>query len=108
MNEPLLYEFKSITSLSEDEKADLAAFSCGVAEIDEYLHEDALDDAQCNITRTFLFYYSPKKELIGYFSLTADRAHVIKSSKLKGKLPKHAYFPKISDLFQLFKFIILQ
>lgn len=77
-------EVKSITKLTPQEETLLEAFSCGDVDIDNYLHMDALDDMSHNITQTFLIFF--RKEIMGYFSLTADRVLIINKSKIKAKL----------------------
>lgn len=77
-------EVKSITKLTPQEKALVEAFSCGEDDIDDYLHKDALDDMSHNITQTFLVFFN--EEILGYFSLTADRVIVVNNSKITNKL----------------------
>lgn len=81
---------KGISDLSPEERVKLKQFSSGETDIDEYLHKYAYGDQICNLTRTFVIM---KTDLIlGYFTLTSDRAAIIKSSKLSQKLPTHDHF----------------
>lgn len=86
----LKIELKSIAGLSYEDKQKVASFSCGESQIDDYLHEDALVDSLCNITRTFLLFIGD--EIIGYFTLVADKALLIKNSRVNRKLPDHPFF----------------
>ncbi len=88
-------ELRSVSNMSKDEKAKVMAFSCGENDIDNYLKEEAVTDHICNLTRTFILYHENK--MIGYFSLTTDKALLIKKSKVRTYLPSHPFYEHKSD-----------
>ncbi|UHP11283.1 GNAT family N-acetyltransferase [Listeria marthii] len=83
-------EIKSISGLADTEKQAVNEFSCGNIDIDSYLHNDALSDHICNLTRTFILFIDGS--VAGYFTLTSDRAKITKKSIVSGKLPSHPHF----------------
>ncbi|ENF1080200.1 GNAT family N-acetyltransferase [Listeria monocytogenes] len=83
-------EIKSISGLTDTERQEVMKFSCGNTDIDLYLHEDALEDYICNLTRTFVLFI--EGTVAGYFTLTSDRALITRKSALSRKLPSHPHF----------------
>lgn len=83
-------EIKSISGLTDTERQEVMKFSCGNTDIDLYLHEDALEDYICNLTRTFVLFI--EGTVAGYFTLTSDRAVITRKSRLSRKLPSHPHF----------------
>ncbi|MBC2142832.1 GNAT family N-acetyltransferase [Listeria innocua] len=83
-------EIKSISGLTDIERREVMKFSCGNTDIDLYLHEDALEDYSCNLTRTFVLFI--EGTVAGYFTLTSDRALITRKSTLSRKLPSHPHF----------------
>ncbi|WVT92386.1 GNAT family N-acetyltransferase [Enterococcus durans] len=82
-------EFKKISNIDDKERALVEAFSSGKDHIDSYLKNEALEDLQYGITKTYLMFVTPKgKEtyLLGFFSLTTDRVLITKKSKLQDLL----------------------
>ena len=100
-------EFKKISNIDDKERALVEAFSSGKAHIDSYLKNEALEDLQYGITKTYLMFVTPKgKEtyLLGFFSLTTDRVLITK--KFKFILPYIASntFLSLQPFYNIFVF----
>ncbi len=77
-------EYITIDKITDVQKASIEAFCCDEKDIEAYLKKDALDHQESNVTRTYLAF--SENELIGYFSLAADRVSVVKSSNILRKI----------------------
>lgn len=98
-------EMKSISGLADTEKQAVNEFSCGNVDIDSYLHNDALSDHICNLTRTFILFIDGS--VAGYFTLTSDRAQITKNLLFLGNYLAIHISRFIENLYQRYKYITL-
>lgn len=61
-----------IQQIDESHKPILSSFKSYEKELVDFLIEDALDNQNRKISTTYLWFYKPKEELVGYVSVLAD------------------------------------
>ena len=61
-----------IQQIEESHKPILSSFKSYEEELVDFLVEDALDNQNKKISTTYLWFYKPKKELVGYVTVLAD------------------------------------
>ena len=72
-----------VQQIDESHKPILSSFKSYEKELVDFLIEDALDNQNKKISTTYLWFYKPKKELVGYVSVLADAIN------LQGKLKEY-------------------
>lgn len=80
----LIIRFEKVSNLDKKDQKEMNSFSCGIPEIDCYLHEDSYNDTCYGVAKTWLLFAN--NNLIGYFTLTADKMKVIRTSNIRLKL----------------------
>jgi len=72
---------------------DRAAFSCGVGELDDYLHRRAGQDARRRVAAPFVM-VDEERKIIGYYTLSAYAVRLAElPPELARKLPKYPLIP---------------
>jgi predicted GNAT family N-acyltransferase len=73
---------------------DRAAFDCGAAALDRYLHEQARQDADKHVAAAFVLTAPPAVKVLGYYTLSAS---VVNAGELPDilakKLPRYPQLP---------------
>lgn len=79
------------TELLNVRKHNREAFSCGVADLDRYLKQQARKEAEHNISQTFvLTAVNEPSEILAYYSLSSNRIQINDLPKeLSKRLPKY-------------------
>ena len=87
----------AVSSLTSADSGDLAAFSSGDHDIDDFLKSDALRLERLHVARTYLAWYGSSPELVGYVSLMADAIVLQNRERKKLKLASddHPVVPAI-------------
>lgn len=84
---PSAYTFESLAD------HDRASFTCGLAELDNYLHQQASQDAKRKVAAPFVMVDS-RRRIVGYYTLSA---YGVRSTELPPavakKLPKYPLIP---------------
>lgn len=84
---PATYSFESLAD------HDRAAFTCGIAELDNYFHQHASQDAKRKVAAPFVMVDS-KRRVVGYYTLSA---YGVRSTELPPavakKVPKYPQIP---------------
>lgn len=84
-----------IEAISEAAAADIAAFSCGDRDLDDFLRDDALRLDRARAARTWLARYDGA--LVGYITLLCD-AIILETRERKGLALRHEDHPVIPAL----------
>lgn len=72
---------------------DRGAFSCGVPDLDRYLHVQARQDAKRRVAAPFVM-VDQERRIIGYYTLSAYGVHATElTPELVKKLPKYPLIP---------------
>jgi GNAT superfamily N-acetyltransferase len=84
---PIPYSFEALAD------HDRSAFTCGIAELDDYLHRQASQDAKRKVAAPFVMLDSERK-IVGYYTLSAYgvRCTELPPAAAK-KLPKYPLIP---------------
>jgi GNAT superfamily N-acetyltransferase len=84
---PIPYSFETLAD------HDRTAFTCGVAELDDYFRRQASQDAKRKVAAPFVM-LDPERRIVGYYTLSA---YGVRSTELPPavakKLPKYPLFP---------------
>ena len=72
---------------------DRASFSCGIAELDSYLRQQASQDAKRKVAAPFVM-VDQERRILGYYALSAYGVHATElPSALIKRLPKYPLIP---------------
>lgn len=84
---PISYSFEALA------EHDRTAFACGIAELDDYLHRQASQDAKRKVAAPFVMLDSERR-IVGYYTLSA---YGVRTTELPPavakKLPKYPLIP---------------
>jgi GNAT superfamily N-acetyltransferase len=84
---PIPYSFEALADHVR------TAFTCGIAELDDYLHRQASQDAKRKVAAPFVM-LDPERRIVGYYTLSA---YGVRSTELPPavakKLPKYPLLP---------------
>ncbi len=73
---------------------DRAAFSCGASELDQYLREQARQDARRNVAAPFVLCQRGRRQVIGFYTLSATSADLGElPAEIARKLPHYPEVP---------------
>jgi len=85
---------KYVSELLDKKKHNRADFSCGIEQLDNYLKNQAAQDAERNISKTYVFRLIDYQVIIGYFSLSTN---VVETEQLPDavmrRLPRYQALP---------------
>ncbi len=73
----------SIEQINESHKEIIKSFKSFQTELVDFLLEDALDNQNKKISTTYLWFYKPKRELVGYITVLTD------AIRLEGSLKEY-------------------
>ena len=75
---------------------DRAAFSCGEASLDAYVHRQARQDDDRNVAKVFVLVDPDKARLAGYYTLSAPAVHLeTLPSQVQRSLPRYPLVPVV-------------
>jgi predicted GNAT family N-acyltransferase len=81
------YSFEPLADHDRD------AFTCGVAELDDYFHRQASQDAKRKVAAPFVM-LDPKREVVGYYTLSAYGIRIAELPQpVAKKLPRYPLIP---------------
>jgi GNAT superfamily N-acetyltransferase len=86
-SQPFPYTFEALGD------HDRAAFSCGISELDSYLHQQASQDAKRKVAAPFVM-VDEERKVIGYYTLSAYGIRPAElPPEIAKKLPKYPLMP---------------
>jgi GNAT superfamily N-acetyltransferase len=84
---PIPYSFEALAD------HDRSAFTCGIAELDDYLHTQARQDAKRKVAAPFVMLDSERR-IVGYYTLSAYGVRITElPPAVAKKLPKYPLIP---------------